>query len=198
MSKKTLFKFITVLFFAGIVARIVFVYRQYKRDYELYKDTFISKQKMQNDFEYVWDFIENGYPFKNVCIRAGADLKAINAEYANRLSEPKNELEYYLFYLGLFNKITKETQVGHLNVYDMSRVNPATKKVQNTRFYENDAKVNHFYANAHIHLMLNDHKLKDLLKQYNVNLPIVDSDREKLDKQKLTSKIIEEKKNSLY
>ena len=195
MNKRTLFTLITVLVLAGIAACIIFIYYiPYQKEYALYKDTFMPKQKMQDDFDYVWDFVENGYPFKNVCIRAGADLKTIKEEYTNRLHEPKNEFEYYLFYLGLFNKITKEKQVGHLNIYDMSSVHPVTKNVQNTRFYDNDAEVRQFYEKAF--MCLNDvsgihiNKLEALLKKYNVNLPIEDSDKEKIDEVKKGMEII--------
>ena len=199
MNKRTLFTLITILVLAGIAACVIFIYYiPYQKEYALYKDTFMPKQKMQDDFDYVWDFVENGYPFKNVCIRAGTDLKIIKEEYTNRLHEPKNEFEYYLFYLGLFNKITKEKQVGHLNIYDMSSVHPVTKNVQNTRLYDNDAEVRQFYEKAF--MCLNDvsgihiNKLEALLKKYNVNLPIEDSDREKNDESMLISKIIKEKK----
>ncbi|UTC67203.1 MULTISPECIES: S41 family peptidase [unclassified Treponema] len=172
MNKKTLFTLITILFFVGIAAYIVFVYLPYQKDYALYKDTFMSKQKMQNDFYYVWDFIENGYPFKNVCIRAGADLKAIKEEYANRLHEPKNEFEYYLFYSSLFNKITSKKEIGHLSVYNINLLKPYTNKVQYTKVYDNDEQVNKFYSHV-IDIMfksLDNQNIKELAEKYNLDI----------------------------
>ena len=196
MNKRTLFTLITVLLLAGISACIIFIYYiPYQKEYALYKGTFMPKQKMQDDFDYVWDFVENGYPFKNVCIRAGADLKTIKEEYLNRLNEPRNEYEYCLFYLGMFNRITGNRQIGHLSIYDPNQTDTKTRKVQNTRIYDTDDEVNRFYEKAVMNMVqsLKQDKLGDLEKKYEVEIPVDKRSFDEANAAMLESRIIEDK-----
>ena len=75
---------------------------------------FISYKKMKADYEYFWDFIYTGYPFTEVCERAGGDLKQIKNETYEDLKKIKTEAEYCSFYYSLCEKISSKKHFGHL------------------------------------------------------------------------------------
>ncbi len=77
---------------------------------------FMTKKALLEDYEFVWDFIENSYPYKNICIRKGADLEALKSEYRELLFEVENEIEYYVFYETILYEVTDYRFTGHLRV----------------------------------------------------------------------------------
>ncbi len=86
----------------------------------IYKDEntlvngFMTKKQLREDYEFVWDFIENYYPYKNVCTRNGVDLAVLKKQYKKLLFEAKNEYEYKMFYYALLVNLTDYKMMGHL------------------------------------------------------------------------------------
>lgn len=75
---------------------------------------FIPLHKIKADYACFWNFIENGYPFTEVCERMGANLKEIKSAHYKKLKDVYTESDYYDFYDVLCTEITRGNGTGHL------------------------------------------------------------------------------------
>ncbi len=116
------------------------------------KERFIPLKEMKTDYEYFWDFIDKGYPNKNVCIKNGADLKAIKTYYSEKLKTVKNETEYIKLYNIICYTLTNSRNFGHLSVVDYStykneiaKVSLEDKRDEDIHYIKKDIRVDDFY-----------------------------------------------------
>ena len=195
--KKIIIRIVIAVLIIGTAAFFILFSKYAEEDEQKYKNSYMSKERLEEDYAFVWDFIENGYPFKNVCIRAGADLEKIKKDYFQKLPDIKDELEYYLFYMSLLSKIQNNKHIGHLDVYDVYSLNSDTYRVQNTNVYDNDVKVNSFYylLLMRMNSAIEQNRSEEILKKYDLNLnPPIDLETEDGLESYFETKIIKDKK----
>ncbi len=87
---------------------------------ERYKLNLTLKEK-QEDYEYFWDFIYNGYPMIEVIQRRGVDLEKIKNDNYEKLAKLKSKNAYMQFYAYLCYFITDEQSTGHLGAINYNR-----------------------------------------------------------------------------
>ncbi len=113
MKKKLIIFSGVIMFFliTGIIAGI-FIYQNSNS----LVNGFMTKKQLREDYEFVWDFLENTYPYKNVCIRSGVDLEKIKDKYRRLLYKLEGSYDYLLFYYCMLEEVTNERHFGHLDV----------------------------------------------------------------------------------
>ncbi|WP_252507956.1 S41 family peptidase [Treponema denticola] len=197
MMKKIIIRIVIAVLIVGTAAFFILFSKYAEEDEQKYKNSYMSKERLEEDYAFVWDFIENGYPFKNVCIRAGADLEKIKKDYFQKLPGIKDELEYYLFYMSLFSKVRNDKFIGHLDVYNIEYLNSKTDRVQGTIVYDNDSKANGFYQLLlrRVNTALKQNNLEEIFKKYDLKLkPPLNLEFEDILENYFETKIIEDKK----
>ncbi|EGC76695.1 hypothetical protein HMPREF9353_02184 [Treponema denticola F0402] len=139
-KKKLLIKIIKFIIIISFIIAAVIV----SKNNDMVFDTRLSQNNKEADYKYFWDFIYNGYPFKEVCERVGVNLKMIQEENYKKLSSLITEREYYDFYKNLCTEITSGKNIGHLLVmsYDsyIREFEPNTEKLRKYRLI-----INSFY-----------------------------------------------------
>ncbi|XTB15752.1 S41 family peptidase [Treponema denticola] len=139
-KEKLLIKIIKFIIIISFIIAAVIV----SKNNDMVFDTRLSQNNKEADYKYFWDFIYNGYPFKEVCERVGANLKMIQEENYKKLSSLITEREYYDFYKNLCTEITSGKNIGHLLVmsYDsyIREFEPNTEKLRKYRLI-----INSFY-----------------------------------------------------
>ncbi len=80
----------------------------------------MSLEEKQEDYEYFWDFIYNGWPFLEVCERRGIALAQIKKEGEEQLKDITYRSDYSAFYDDLGFKIAGEGYIGHFWPHDYS------------------------------------------------------------------------------
>ena len=170
--KKNIIRIVISVLIIGTTAFFILFSKYSEEDEQKYTNSYMSKKELEEDYAFVWDFIENGYPFKNVCIRVGADLEKIKKDYFQKLPDIKDELEYYLFYMSLFSKVRNDKFIGHFDVYNIDYLNPKTDRVQGTIVYDNDSKANGFYQLLlrRVNTALKQNNLEEIFKKYDLKL----------------------------
>ena len=89
--RKIIIRIVIAVLIVGTAAFFILFSKYSEEDEQKYKNSYMSKERLEEDYAFVWDFIENGYPFKNVCIIAGADIEKIKKDYFKKLTDIKDE-----------------------------------------------------------------------------------------------------------
>ena len=74
----------------------------------------LSQKEKNDDYEFFWGFIKEGFPFTEVLERNGVDLEKIKEEWQPKLKDIETKSQYLTFYGELCAEITQNKPVGHL------------------------------------------------------------------------------------
>ena len=74
----------------------------------------LSQKEKDEDYEFFWGFIKEGFPFTEVLERNGVDLEKIKEEWYPKLKDIETKSQYLTFYGELCAEITQNKPVGHL------------------------------------------------------------------------------------
>ena len=87
----------------------------------------LSQKEKNEDYEFFWGFIKEGFPFTEVLERNGVDLKKIKEEWYPKLKDIETKSQYLTFYGELCAEITQNKPVGHLHPIDYRYYNKVYK-----------------------------------------------------------------------
>ena len=87
----------------------------------------LSQKEKDEDYEFFWGFIKEGFPFTEVLERNGVDLKKIKEEWYPKLKDIETKSQYLTFYGELCTEITQNKPVGHLHPIDYRYYNKVYK-----------------------------------------------------------------------
>ena len=87
----------------------------------------LSQKEKDEDYEFFWGFIKEGFPFTEVLERNGVDLKKIKEEWYPKLKDIETKSQYLTFYGELCAEITQNKPVGHLHPIDYRYYNKVYK-----------------------------------------------------------------------
>ncbi|MGI5083885.1 S41 family peptidase [Treponema putidum] len=87
----------------------------------------LSQKEKDEDYEFFWGFIKEGFPFTEVLERNGVDLKKIKEEWQPKLKDIETKSQYLTFYGELCAEITQNKPVGHLYPIDYQYYNKMYK-----------------------------------------------------------------------
>ena len=87
----------------------------------------LSQKEKDEDYEFFWGFIKEGYPFTEVLERNGVDLEKIKEEWQPKLKDIETKSQYLTFYGELCAEITQNKPVGHLHPIDYRYYNKVYK-----------------------------------------------------------------------
>lgn len=87
----------------------------------------LSQKEKNDDYEFFWGFIKEGFPFTEVLERNGVDLKKIKEEWYPKLKDIETKSQYLTFYGELCAEITQNKPVGHLYPIDYQYYNKMYK-----------------------------------------------------------------------
>ena len=74
----------------------------------------LSQKEKDEDYEFFWGFIKEGYPFTEVLERKGVDLEKTKEAWQPKLKDIETKSQYLTFYDELCAEITQNKPVGHL------------------------------------------------------------------------------------
>jgi len=87
----------------------------------------LSQKEKNEDYEFFWGFIKEGFPFTEVLERNGVDLEKIKEEWQPKLKDIETKSQYLTFYGELCTEITQNKPVGHLHPIDYRYYNKVYK-----------------------------------------------------------------------
>ena len=87
----------------------------------------LSQKEKNEDYEFFWGFIKEGFPFTEVLERNGVDLEKIKEEWQPKLKDIETKSQYLTFYGELCAEITQNKPVGHLYPIDYQYYNKMYK-----------------------------------------------------------------------
>ena len=87
----------------------------------------LSQKEKDEDYEFFWGFIKEGFPFTEVLERNGVDLEKIKEEWQPKLKDIETKSQYLTFYGELCAEITQNKPVGHLYPIDYQYYNKMYK-----------------------------------------------------------------------
>ena len=87
----------------------------------------LSQKEKDEDYEFFWGFIKEGFPFTEVLERNGVDLEKIKEEWQPKLKDIETKSQYLTFYGELCAEITQNKPVGHLHPIDYRYYNKVYK-----------------------------------------------------------------------
>ena len=87
----------------------------------------LSQKEKNEDYEFFWGFIKEGFPFTEVLERNGVDLEKIKEEWQPKLKDIETKSQYLTFYGELCAEITQNKPVGHLHPIDYRYYNKVYK-----------------------------------------------------------------------
>ena len=87
----------------------------------------LSQKEKNDDYEFFWGFIKEGFPFTEVLERNGVDLEKIKEEWQPKLKDIETKSQYLTFYGELCAEITQNKPVGHLYPIDYQYYNKMYK-----------------------------------------------------------------------
>ena len=87
----------------------------------------LSQKEKNEDYEFFWGFIKEGFPFTEVLERNGVDLEKIKEDWYPKLKDIETKSQYLTFYGELCAEITQNKPVGHLYPIDYQYYNKMYK-----------------------------------------------------------------------
>ncbi len=114
---------------------------------ELKKLNLNEKEKIE-DYEFFWDFINEGFPFTEILIENGANLNEIKTTYKEKLKKIKSKEAYLGFYGRICNELTQGLPIGHFSPipYDIYKTNYSNRYPSVNIYFLKNKKIKDFYA----------------------------------------------------